>query len=180
MAGLVDGLIILFERPIRVGDHISVGENQGVVSRIQIRATTIMTYDRKELLVPNKEFITGQLVNLSLSDPVARLVIPVGVAYGSDIPKAKQLMLETATQSEHILDEPAPNVIFKDFGDNSLNLVLRCFIANVDSRTFITSEINEAVHDKFNAAGICIAFPQRDIHLDINQPIDIRLQGKPE
>jgi len=180
VANFISGLIILFERPIRVGDHISVGENQGIVSRIQIRATTILTYDRKELLVPNKEFITGQLVNLSLSDPIARLVIPVGVAYGSDVAKAKQLMLETATQSEHMLDEPTPSVIFKDFGDNSLNLELRCFVANVENRMFITSEINEVINEKFNAAGICIAFPQRDVHLDINQPIDIRVQGKTE
>jgi len=180
VANFISGLIILFERPIRVGDHISVGQNEGIVSRIQIRATTITTFDRKELLVPNKEFITGQLVNLSLSDPIARIVILVGVAYGSDIPKAKQLMLEAAMDSERILDEPIPTVMFRDFGDNCLNLELRCFVANVANRVSIISEINEAINEKFNTAGICIAFPQRDVHLDINQPIDIRLEGKTE
>jgi len=178
VANFISGLIILFERPIRVGDHISVGQNEGIVSRIQIRATTIMTYDRKELLVPNKEFITGQLVNLSLSDPVARIVIPIGVAYGSDVSKARQLMLEAVDENKRVLGEPVPTVMFRGFGDNSLNLELRCFVANVDNRVTITSEINEAVNGKFNAVGICIAFPQRDVHLDIKQPIDIRIQDK--
>ncbi|MDX2506367.1 MAG: mechanosensitive ion channel, partial [Gammaproteobacteria bacterium] len=94
VANFISGLIILFERPIRIGDYVSVGENEGVVSKIQIRATTILTRDRKELLVPNKEFITEQLLNWSLSDPTSRLIIPVGVAYGSDIPRARELLLE--------------------------------------------------------------------------------------
>jgi len=178
VANFISGLIILFERPIRVGDFISVGDNEGVVSRIQIRATTITTYDRKELLVPNKEFITGQLINLSLTDPIARIIIPIGVAYGSDIPKARELLLQCANNNERVLQEPVPRVVFHSFGDNSLNLELRCFIGNVDNRMSTISEINEAVNDKFNAADICIAFPQRDIHLDINHPIDIRMQGK--
>ena len=180
VANFISGIIILFERPIRVGDIISVGENEGVVSRIQIRATTIVAYDRRELLIPNKEFITGQLINLSLSDPVARLSLPIGVAYGSDIPKAKELLLEAANEHTQVLDEPAPNVVFHSFGDNSLNLQLRAFVENVDKRMGIISELNEAINEKFNAAGICIAFPQRDVHLDISQPIDVRVQGKSE
>ncbi|MDX2505438.1 MAG: mechanosensitive ion channel [Gammaproteobacteria bacterium] len=180
VANFISGLIILFERPIRVGDFISVGENEGVVSRIQIRATTIITYDRKELLVPNKEFITGQLVNLSLSDPIARISIPIGVAYGSDIPRAKDLLLEAAEENEQVLNEPKPNVIFHSFGDNSLNLQLRSFVEDVDARMRTISELNEAINEKFNSAGICIAFPQRDVHLDISQPIDVRVQGKSE
>lgn len=178
VANFISGLIILFERPIRVGDYISVGENEGIVTRIQIRATTIMTYDRKELLVPNKEFITGQLVNLSLSDPTARIIIPVGVAYGSDIPKARELLMQAAEKHERVLDEPVPRVIFHSFGESSLNLELRCYIANIDFRMSTISEINEVINDKFNAADICISFPQRDVHLDINQPIDVRFQDK--
>ncbi len=178
VANFISGLIILFERPIRVGDYVSVGENEGVVSRIQIRATTIMTRDRKELLVPNKEFITGQLLNWSLSDPTTRLIIPVGVAYGSDIPKAKQLLIDAAVENERVLKEPSPRVVFFNFGDNTLDLQLRCFIGNVDFRLNTISEINEVINEKFNAAGISIAFPQRDVHLDISQPIDIRLQGQ--
>ena len=176
VANFISGIILLFERPIRVGDYVSIGENEGTVSRIRIRATTIMTRDRKELLVPNKEFITGQLLNWSLSDPVARLKIPVGVAYGSDIPLARQLMLEAARENELVMTEPEPRVLFLNFGDNTLDLQLRCFIGNVDYRRAVTSEINEAINNKFIEAGISIAFPQRDVHLDISQPIDIRLQ----
>ncbi|MCW8928937.1 MAG: mechanosensitive ion channel [Gammaproteobacteria bacterium] len=180
VANFISGIIILFERPIRVGDYVSVGENEGIVSRIQIRATTILTRDRKELLVPNKEFITGQLLNWSLSDPTARLIIPVGVAYGSDIPKARALLIEAAEEHERVLTEPAPRVLFFNFGDNTLDLQLRCFIGNVDFRLDTISAINEAINTKFNAAGISISFPQRDVHLDITQPIDIRLQGAAE
>lgn len=180
VANFISGLIILFERPIRVGDLVSVGENEGMVTRIQIRATTIRTYDRKELLVPNKEFITGQLINLSLSDATARMIIPIGVAYGSDIPAARRLLLEAAVECDRVLHDPTPTVMFKSFGDNSLNLELRCFVANVDNRVSIMSEVNEVINEKFNAAEISISFPQRDVHLDISQPIDIRLQGKTE
>ncbi len=175
VANFISGLIILFERPIRVGDFISVGDNEGVVSRIQIRATTIVTYDRKELLVPNKEFITGQLVNLSLTDPIARIIIPIGVAYGSDIPKSRELLLQCADKHERVLDEPAPRVVFHSFGDNSLNLELRCYVANVDHRMSTISEINEAVNEQFNAADINIAFPQRDVHLDSDGPLEVRV-----
>jgi potassium efflux system protein len=178
VANFISGIIILFERPIRVGDYVSIGDNEGVVSKIQIRATTIMTRDRKELLVPNKEFITGQLLNWSLSDPTARLIIPVGVAYGSDIPLARKLLLEAAQENERVLAEPIPRVVFYNFGDNTLDLQLRCFIGNVDFRLRTISEINEAINTKFNKANINIAFPQRDIHLDINHPIDIVLTNK--
>ncbi len=177
VANFISGIIILFERPIRIGDYVTVGDNEGIVSRIQIRATTIMTRDRKELLVPNKEFITGQLLNWSLSDPTARLIIPIGVAYGSDIPLARQLLLSAAVEHERVSDEPVPQVLFFGFGDNTLDLQLRCFIPDMDYRLKTISELNEMINDKFNDAGINIAFPQRDVHLDINQPIDVRLRG---
>ncbi|MCU7836007.1 MAG: mechanosensitive ion channel [gamma proteobacterium symbiont of Taylorina sp.] len=176
VANFISGIIILFERPIRVGDYVSVGDNEGVVTRIKIRATTILTRDRKELLVPNKEFITEQLLNWSLSDTTARLKIPVGVAYGSDIPRAKEILLQIAQENERVLDDPMPRIIFYNFGDNTLDLQLRCFIAHVDFRLQTISEINEAINEKFDEAGINIAFPQRDVHLDIKQPIDIHLK----
>ena len=178
VANFISGIIILFERPIRVGDYVSVGENEGIVSKIRIRATTIMTRDRKELLVPNKEFITGQLLNWSLSDPTARLIIPIGIAYGSDVALARKLLLEAAYEHERISDDPAPQVIFFGFGDNTLDLQLRCFIPDMTFRLKTISELNEVINNKFNAADINIAFPQRDVHLDISHPIDVRLQGK--
>jgi len=176
VANFISGLIILFERPIRVGDYVSVGENEGTVSRIKIRATTILTKDRKELLVPNKEFITGQLLNWSLSDPTTRVTIPVGVAYGSDVKMAKEILLDIAQKSEAIMDTPPPKVIFYNFGDNTLDLQLRCFVARLDNRLSTISDTNEIINNRFNDAGINIAFPQRDVHLDISQPIDINLK----
>jgi potassium efflux system protein len=176
VANFISGLIILFERPIRVGDIVTVGETDGVVTKIQIRATTIRGWDRKELLVPNKEFITQRLLNWSLSDQTVRLLVPVGVAYGSDVDKAMELMLEAATENPHVIEDPAPFVTFESFGDNALGLNLRCYIDNLDYRIIAISELHVAINRKLNAAGIVIAFPQRDVHLDTSRPLDIRIQ----
>jgi potassium efflux system protein len=176
VANFISGLIILFERPIRVGDYVSVGDTDGHVTRIQIRATTIQTRDRKELLVPNKEFITGRLLNWSLSDQVTRIVIAVGVAYGSDVDHAMALITEAAKENPHVLPEPPPFTAFEGFGDNSLNLNLRCFINSVEYRLPTISELHQAINRKLNAAGIIIAFPQRDVHLDTTRPLDIRIR----
>jgi potassium efflux system protein len=176
VANFISGIIILFEQPIRVGDMVTVGDSVGVVTRIQIRATTILTRDRKELLVPNKEFITGRLLNWSLSDQVTRVVIPVGVAYGSDVKKALHLVTEAAEENEYVIPEPAPFVAFEGFGDNSLALTLRCFIESVDYRILVISMLHEAINRKLNEAGIVIAFPQRDLHFDSEQPLEIRIR----
>ena len=175
VANFISGLIILFERPIRVGDVVTIGDTDGVVTRIQIRATTIRTWDRQELLVPNKEFITGRLLNWSLSDQTTRIKVPVGIAYGSDVQQAMALLHEVAIENEHVLAEPEPSIIFNAFGDNSLNLVLRCFVGTQDIRMTAITQLHEAVNRKFNEAGICIAYPQRDVHLDTTRPLDVRL-----
>ncbi len=177
VANFISGLIILFERPIRIGDFVTVGDTDGVVTKIRIRATTILNWDRKELLVPNKEFITGRLLNWSLSDQTTRLLISVGIAYGSNVPEAKRLLEEAADENEHVLDDPAPTVIFQAFGDNALSLVLRCFVESVDLRYPTISALNEAINDKFNWAGIVIAFPQRDLHLDMREPLRVSIEN---
>lgn len=176
VANFISGLIILFERPIRVGDVVTVGDTDGIVTRIQIRATTIRTWDRQELLVPNKEFITGRLLNWSLSDQITRIHVPVGVAYGSDVRKAMQLMREAAEQNALTLSDPPPNTIFSDFGDNTLNLELRCFVGSQDDRLPAQTQLRETINDLFNEHGVVIAFPQRDVHLDTSQPLDVRIQ----
>ena len=175
VANFISGLIILFERPIRVGDVVTVGETEGVVSRIQIRATTIRTWDAQELLVPNKEFITGRLLNWSLSDQTTRIKIPVGIAYGSDVQKAMALMDEAARQNQTILSDPEPYIVFHGFGDNALNLELRCYVGVQAHRVPAITNLHEEINRRFNAAGISIAFPQRDIHLDASKPIDVRI-----
>lgn len=164
-ANFVSGLIILLERPIRVGDVITVGEVNGKVARIRMRATTIVDWDRKELIVPNKEFITGRVLNWTLSDQVNRLVINVGVAYGSDTQKTTELLLRAAKEHPLVLDDPAPQVVFHSFGASSLDFVLRCFLPNMDNRNTVLHELNTAIDRLFREAGIEIAFPQHDLHI---------------
>jgi potassium efflux system protein len=179
VANFISGLIILLERPVRVGDIVTVGDTSGTVTRVQIRATTIRTWDRQELLVPNKEFITGRVLNWSLSDEVIRIHFMVGVAYGSDVGKALALIEEAARENATVLKDPAPLVTFEGFGDNSLNLGLRCFVPTLNRRLETVTALHRAINDKFNAAGIVIAFPQRDVHLDASRPLDIRLSRAP-
>ena len=176
VANFISGLIILFERPIRVGDAVTVGDTDGVVTKIKIRATTIRNWDGKELLVPNKEFITGRLLNWSLSDQTTRIVLAIGIAYGSPVRQAMELLEEAAEENPNVLDEPSPTVIFETFGDNALGLLLRCFVDSIDLRVSTISALNEAINDKFNAAGISIAFPQRDLHLDTIKPLRVQIE----
>jgi len=175
VANFISGLIILFERPIRVGDIVTVGNTDGVVTRIRMRATTIRDFDRKELLVPNKEFISAQLLNWSLSDPVTRILVPVGVAYESDVKKAMDLMLKAARDVRQVLDTPQPKVTFDSFGDNSLLLNLRCFVGSVSDRVQAISDLHMSINESFREAGISIAFPQRDVHLDTTRPLEVRV-----
>jgi len=177
VANFISGLIVLFERPIRIGDVVTVGDTDGAVTRIRIRATTIRGWDGKELLVPNKEFITGRLLNWSLSDQTTRVILSVGIAYGSDVRQAMGLLEAAAAENENVLDDPAPSVIFETFGDNSLALLLRCFVASAELRYPTISALNQAINDKFNAAGINIAFPQRDLHLDTISPLRVQIEG---
>lgn len=164
-ANLVSGLILLFERPMRVGDIVTVGDVTGVVSKIRMRATTVTNWDRKELIVPNKEFITGRLLNWTLSDSINRVVIRVGVAYGSDTEKARELLLAAARKHPLILDEPPPGAIFDGFGDSSLDLVLRCFLPDLNNRLSVVHELHTQINGAFAEAGLEIPFPQRDVNL---------------
>jgi potassium efflux system protein len=176
VANFISGLIILFERPIRVGDVVTVGNTDGVVTKIRIRATTIRNWDRKELLVPNKNFITQELLNWSLSDQTTRILINVGIAYGSNVERALLIMEEAARENPRVLEDPAPFVVFETFGDNALMLSLRCYIDNIDFRLRTITELNLAINQAMNEAGIEIAFPQRDVHLDTRRPLEIHLQ----
>lgn len=164
-ANFVAGLIILLERPIRVGDVVTVDDVTGVVSRIRIRATSITNWDRKEYVVPNKEFITGRLLNWTLSDKVNRITINVGLAYGSDTERARELLLQCANDHPLILDDPPSVATFEGFGDNSLNLVLRTYLPTLDNRLEVIHQLHTAIDQAFRRAGLEIAFPQRDLHV---------------
>jgi potassium efflux system protein len=164
-ANFVSGIIILFERPIRVGDTVTIGSISGTVSRIRIRATTITDWDRKELIVPNKEFITAQLINWTLSDPMLRVVVDVGVAYGSDTRQVQTLLEQAARQNPHVLADPPPGVFFVGFGQSSLDFSLRAFVPSVSLAFMVKHQLHMAIDEAFRQAGIEIAFPQRDVHI---------------
>lgn len=165
VANFVCGIIILFERPIRVDDVVTVGNVTGKVSRIRMRATTITNWDRQEFVVPNKEFITGSLINWTLSSPLNRITIKVGVAYGSDTALARNILSEIAAAHPKVLEDPAPLITFDTFGDSTLDLSMRIYLANMDNRLVIVTEIHEEIDRRFKEAGLEIAFPQRDLHI---------------
>ena len=179
VANFICGLIILFERPISVGDIITVGDQEGVVTRIRIRATTIRDWDGKELLVPNKEIITGRLLNWSLTDTRLRLTLPVGVAYGSDAALALKILADTVADDTRVLADPAPSIIFSDFGDNSLNMVCRFYIDNIDNMWPVKTALHLEIYRRFEEAGIVISYPQRDVHLDSEKPLRISIDPAP-
>ena len=176
VANFISGLIILFERPVRVGDIVTIGDTTGAVSKIEIRATTIRNWDKQELLVPNKEFITGRLLNWTLTDQINRITIPVGVEYGSDTRQARELLAQVAADNPRVLKDPAPIISFEGFGDNALTLILRCYLESLDYRLAVITELHQAIDDRFRAAGIGIAFPQRDIHLRSAEPLEVRFR----
>jgi potassium efflux system protein len=175
VANFICGLIILFEQPIRVGDTITVGDVSGKVTRINMRATTVRDFERRELLVPNKEFITTQLLNWSLSDQVIRRILEVGVAYGSDMDKALAIVRDVALEHPLILVDPESMITFDEFGDNSLLIRLRFFLDQMEQRLIVASDLRLEINRRFNEAGIVVAFPQRDIHFDASEPLAIKM-----
>lgn len=173
VANFISGIILLFERPIRPGDIINVGEHEGIVQRINPRATVIETFERKEVIVPNKELITGVVNNWSLSSSTLRGVIPVGIAYGSNVHEAIAILYAVAEDEPRVLDDPPPQVTFEDFGDNALTLWLRCY--GTGDYLQLWTDLRVAIYDRLNEAGIGIAYPQRDVHIDAQAPIPVRV-----
>lgn len=174
-ANFVSGIIILFERPIRLGDTVTVAGSSGKVSRIRIRSTTITDWDRRELIVPNQAFLSEKITNWSLSDKVRRVVIDVGIGYGSDAKKAEELLLKIAQEDRLVLDNPGPSVYFEGFGADSLDFKLRVFVSLSDAIK-VQNQIRHRINRMFQEAGIEIPFAQRDVHMDTGSgPLDIRL-----
>lgn len=164
-ANFVSGLIILFERPVRIGDTITIGNLTGTVSRIRIRATTVIDFDRKEIIIPNKTFVTDQLINWSLSDSVTRVVLTYGVAYGSDHKLVHRLLLKAATENPRVMTDPGAQVFFMNYGDSTLNFELRVFVNALGDRLYATDELNCRVGELFAEHGVDIAFNQLDVRL---------------
>jgi potassium efflux system protein len=170
VANFISGIIILFERPIRVGDWVTVGNLTGTVSNISIRATTITDFDRKEILVPNKALITTEVVNWSLSDPITRIKVLVGIAYGSKVEKARQVMLDTLRSLPLVRSDPEPRVWFVGFGASSLDFEVHVFASELSDRMPLTNAVHVALEQALREHGIEIAFPQQDLHLRTVSP----------
>lgn len=160
----ISGLIILFERPVRVGDVITVGQVTGAVSKIRMRATTILDPDRKELIVPNKEFITGQVVNWTLSDDILRIGLRLQVEYPCDTALVQKLMLKAAQEHPNVLSEPAPSAYFEEVRESSLQFVLWVFLPSLSVISRTRHELLTTITSSFQAAGIELAFPLRELH----------------
>lgn len=165
VSNFVSGLILLTERPIRVGDWIVVGNEQGYVRKISVRSTEIETFERASVILPNSDLITGMVKNWTHADVLGRLSVPVGVSYNSDPDKVREILLASAREHPLVLKEPEPYVLFMKFGDSALEFELRGIVANVNQRLSVTSDLHFDIFRRFREAGIEIPFPQRDIHI---------------
>jgi len=162
----ISGIIILFERPIKIGDRIEVGDVNGDVVHIAARSTTVRTNDNIAIIIPNSSFISSNVINWSHGDSKVRFRVPVQVAYDTDVRLVEKLLLEVAKDNENVLEDPPPRVIFKEFGDSALNFELRVWSSRLlHRRGVLISQINFAIFEKFRDEGIRIPYPQRDLHL---------------
>jgi potassium-dependent mechanosensitive channel len=173
-ANFFSGLIILFERPIRIGDTVTIDGLSGTVTRIRIRATTVTDFDNKEQVIPNQNFLINPLINWTLSDPITRVVFSVGIAYGSDTEKALQVMTDVVSAHSEVLEEPRPTVFFVGFGESSLDFQVRVFVRERLRRMPLKHDLHMAMNKALAESGIEIPFPQRDLHLkSISPGIDL-------
>jgi small-conductance mechanosensitive channel len=172
-SNFVAGLILLFERPIKIGDRVTVGETEGDVIEINIRSTTIRTLNNIAIIVPNSDFVSSTVINWSYGDQKVRLDVDVGVSYASDLDTVIRCLLEVARENPEVLREPAPEVLHMGFGDSSWNMRLRAWISDPKRHPRVRSALNCATVHKFRANGVEIPFPQRDLHLRSPLPLPV-------
>jgi small-conductance mechanosensitive channel len=161
----VSGLILLFERPVKVGDTINIDDQWGTITRIGMRSTVFETLDRSEIIVPNSDLISQKVTNWTFTSNISRIVLTVGVAYGSSLDKVLEILMRVAKEHPEILDEPETSAIFTGFGESSIDFELRVWISDIGKRLKVKSELGQAVDRYFREEGITIPFPQRDLHL---------------
>jgi potassium efflux system protein len=161
----VSGLILLFERPVRVGEWVELNGNWSEIKRIGLRATTVQTFDQADVIVPNPDLVNNAVTNWTLSNRQVRLIIPVGVAYGSDVPLVVDTLMACAKENPKVASVPEPQVLFLSFGESSLDFELRVFLFDIDERLKVRSELHQEIDQRFREAKIEIAFPQRDLRL---------------
>ena len=166
----VSGIILLVERPIRVGDWVVVGENEGYVRKIKVRSTEIETFAHASVIVPNSDLISGTVMNWTHSNARGRIIVPVGVAYGSDTALVRDLLEDCAKAHPDVLPLPEPVILFRGFGDSSLDFEIRVFLKDIGYCLKVTSDLCFAIDEAFRKNNIEIPFPQRDLHLrDMSQ-----------
>lgn len=161
----VSGLILLFERPVKVGDTINIDDQWGTITKIGLRATVFETFDHAEIIVPNSDLIAHKVTNWTFTSNISRILLPVGVAYGSDLAQVLEILTQAGHEHPEILDDPPVSAIFTCFGDSSIDFELRVWITDINLRLKIKSELGQAIDRGFREAGITIPFPQRDLHL---------------
>ncbi|MCF8261244.1 MAG: mechanosensitive ion channel [Melioribacteraceae bacterium] len=163
-SNFIAGLILLFERPIKVGDRVTVGDTEGDVENINIRSTTIRTLNNITIIVPNSDFISSSVINWTHSDRKIRVDLPVGVSYSSDLDTVIKALKEVAAENKDVLKTPPSEVHLKNFGDSSWDMSLRVWVADPKTHYYVRSELNCSIVHKFRKYGIEIPFPQRDVH----------------
>jgi small-conductance mechanosensitive channel len=161
----VSGLILLAERPIKAGDWIIVGTQEGIVRKISVRSTEIETFDRANVIVPNSMLITETVKNWTLHNSTGRMPIPVGVHYDSDPEKVRDVLLKVAQDHPQVLSTPEPFVFFEDFADSALNFILFVYLANVNRSFAVRTDLRIAILKAFRENGVEIPYPQTDVHL---------------
>lgn len=174
VSNFIAGVVILFERPITVGDRVQVGGVEGDVTEINMRATTVLSTENVSIIVPNSEFVTSTVVNWSHGSTRLIVTVQVGVSYGSDLDAVLRTLLEVAAEHPGVLQNPPPGVRFLGFGDSSWNMSLRAWIPDAKNHPVVRSELNQAIVRKFRANGIEIPFPQRDLNWRSPTPIPVR------
>jgi len=165
ISNFISGLILLFERPIKVGDKIKINDIPCDVRHINIRSTVVVTPSNEHIIIPNSNFIENQIINFSYADPKIMEAIPVGVAYGSNVRLLEKLLLKAAHEHEDVLDDPPPGVYFLNFGDSSLDFKLLFWVPDIGLRFQVKSDLNYRINELLQENGVEIAFPQRDINL---------------
>ena len=159
------GVLILFERPIKKGDWVNVNGKEGIVTNIKIRSTELKTFDETSVVIPNADILSNSLVNMTHTDMLGRVTINVGVAYGSDLHKVRQILIDCAKRHPKAEQDRDPLVLLREFGDSSINFSLMVIISDVMSKLVAQSEIMFDIYDTFEKEGIEIPFPQRVVHI---------------
>ncbi|AZU02950.1 MscS Mechanosensitive ion channel [Glycocaulis alkaliphilus] len=176
-SNLISGLILLMDRSVKPGDVITLDETYGRVNALGMRFASVVTRDGLEHLIPNEEFITTKVINWSFSDEAVRIKKPVGVAYGTDVPHAMQVIVDAANSVERVLNKPETRCLLRGFGDNSIDLEVRFWIADPQQGVNnVSSEVLLAIWKAFQAEGIQFPFPQRDVHLDARGPVRVQIE----